>query len=251
MALLTSAVPSHANEAEKEQHTYESKNETTIREFVQRIGTTEIYHLKDSEDIYFFEAKMQIDADGAPKAYHKNLDLGLDHLANAGRKGHWWGLVTDSGTSQGDPIIQKSDDPAPGYYVSGTTLQDSTKEHSDLDRYVDSATIPFYVLPKQINFPTRIGDFGIVINKNNGTSSGCIFADIGPDDALGEGSIALAKAIKIQSNPREDGSEDTFIYIIFSNSSIGWPLTANFINDHANALFQQWGGHERLQTALR
>jgi len=250
--LLTHPLASHAQDTGKhDQEHYETTIETTTREFVQKIGSTDIFHLKDSEGVYFFEATMQINADGAPKAYHKDLALGLDYLANAGSKGNWWALVTDTGTSRGKPITQETGDPAPGYYVSGTTLQDSTKEHSDQDRYVDSETIPFYVLPKQIQFPIKIGDFGYVINKNNNTSSGCIFADVGPDNALGEGSIALAKAIGIQSNPREDGSEDTFVYIIFSNSALGWPLTADFINQHAKKLFEQWGGQDRLQTALR
>lgn len=249
--LLAHPLASHAQDSEKHDQEHDKTTiETTTREFVQNIGSTAIFHLKGSENVYFFEATMQINADGAPKAYHKDLALGLDYLANAGSKGNWWGLVTDTGTSQGKPITQETGDPAPGYYVSGTTLQDGTKEHGDQDRYVDSETIPFYVLPRQIQFPITIGDFGFVINKNNNTSSGCIFADVGPDDALGEGSIALAKAIGIQSNPRQEGSEDKFIYILFSNSAIGWPLTADFINEHAKKLFEQWGGQDRLQAAL-
>ncbi|WP_083634555.1 glycoside hydrolase family 75 protein [Desulfovibrio sp. DV] len=228
----------------------ETTNRTTTRELVQKIGNTDIYHLKESKGVYFFETTMQINADGAPTAYHKNLDLGLDYLANAGSKGNWWGLVTDTGDSHGKPITQDAGDPAPGFYVSGTTLQDSTKEHGDQNRYVDSETIPFYVLPKKINIPMQIGDFGFVINRKNNTSSGCIFADVGPEDSIGEGSIALAHAIGTQSDPREEGSEDKFIYVIFANSAMGWPLTVDFINEHAKQLFEAWGGHRRLQEAL-
>ena len=42
-----------------------------------------------------FRAGLSIDADGAPNAYHRD-GRGLDHLANAGRPGSWWGLVTDA-----------------------------------------------------------------------------------------------------------------------------------------------------------
>jgi len=215
-----------------------------------RIGTTNIYHLKENQSVFFFEAKMQINADGAPKAYHKDTNLGLDHLANAGSEGNWWGIVTDTGNADGKPILQGKGDPAPGFYVSGTALQDSTKSNEDQKRYVNSEAIPFYVLPKNIPIPMKIGDFGYVVNRSNNTSSGCIFADVGPKGSLGEGSIALAKAIGIQCDPRSEGSEETYVYVIFSNTSLGWPLDPKFIAEHAKALFAQWGGMPRLQQVL-
>lgn len=214
------------------------------------IGATNIYHLKENQSVYFFEAKMQINADGAPTAYHKDTGRGLDHLANAGSAGNWWGIVTDSGNANGKPVVQEKGDPAPGFYVSGTTLQDSTKPDEDQKRYVNSAAIPFYVLPKNIKIPMKIGDFGFVVNRGNNASSGCIFADVGPEGSIGEGSIALAKAIGIQSDPRSEGSEDTYAYVLFSNTSMGWPLDPAFITEHAKALFAQWGGLPRLQQAL-
>ena len=235
-----------------EQSRFENENgaQTTTALRVQRIGATVIYHLKETQSVYFFEAGMQLNADGAPKAYHEDTDLGIDHLANAGRTGNWWGIVTDTGDSGGQPILQGIDDPAPGFYVSGTSLQDSTKSDNDQDRYVDSQTVPFFVLPRNIQIPTQIGDFGFVINRSNNTSAGCIFADVGPKGSIGEGSIALAKAIGIPSDPKGEGSEETYAYVIFSNSSMGWPLDLAFINAHAKALFEEWGGLQRLQQAL-
>jgi hypothetical protein len=215
-----------------------------------RIGATTIYHLKENKSVYFFEAKMQINADGAPKAYHRDAGRGLDHLANAGSAGNWWGIVTDTGNADGKPILQEKGDPAPGFYVSGTALQDSTKPDEDQKRYVNSEAIPFYVLPKNIQIPMEMGDFGFVVNRSNNASSGCIFADVGPEDSIGEGSIALAKAIGIQSDPRSEGSEETYAYVIFSNTSLGWPLDPKFITEHAKTLFAQWGGLPRLQQAL-
>jgi hypothetical protein len=228
----------------------EERSETTTAIRVQRIGTTNIYHLKENKSVYFFEAKMQINADGAPKAYHRDTSRGLDHLANAGSTGNWWGIVTDTGNADGKPILQEADDPAPGYYVSGTSLQDSTKSDGDQKRYVNSEAIPFYVLPRKIDIPMEIGDFGFVVNRSNNASSGCIFADVGPEDSIGEGSIALAEAIGIQSDPKSEGSEETYVYVIFSNSALGWPLDPKFITEHAKALFEQWGGLTRLQQAL-
>jgi hypothetical protein len=67
----------------------------------------------DGESIIFFASGMNIDADGAPTAYHQNDDLALDDLANAGSEGNWWAIATNEG---GEPFIQDDDSPAPGYY---------------------------------------------------------------------------------------------------------------------------------------
>lgn len=231
-------------------YTNDSLHKVSTKKIVQRIDDTDIFTTEEFPSVYFFKSGMQIDADGAPKAYHKNSSMGLDHLKNAGEKGNWWGVVTTNGKSGGSPIIQGSDDPAPGYYVAGTSLQDSTKEDADPDRYVDSVEIPYVALPSGIKFPVKTGDFGFVINTENNMASGCIFADIGPRGKIGEGSIALAKAVGISSNPKEDATESKFIYILFSNSSMGWPLTVNFINTHSKELFDKWGGIQKFKYVM-
>lgn len=217
---------------------------------VQRIDDTNIFHIEEFPAVYFFKAGMQIDADGAPKAYHQNSSMGLDHLKNAGKKGNWWGIVTVNGQSGGRPTIQDSDDPAPGYYVAGTSLQDSTKEDADPDRYVDSVEVPYIALPSGMKFPAKTGDFGFVVNTENNMTSGCIFADVGPRGKIGEGSIALAEAVGISSDPKGEGTESKFIYVVFSGSSMGWPLTVDFINTHSKELFEQWGGMQRLKDEM-
>lgn len=93
-----------------------------------------------------FRAKMSIDADGAPKAYNKNSAIALDFLANAGRPGNWWALVTDG---NGNPIVQGSGDPAPGYYISTTTLTYPNTDPNKPAHYVDASTIPYFVLPSR------------------------------------------------------------------------------------------------------
>lgn len=227
-----------------------SLQKASTRKLVQRIDDSDIFNVEEFPSVYFFKAGMQIDADGAPKAYHKDLSMGLDHLKNAGKKGNWWGIVTHNGKSGGVPMVQGSDDPAPGYYVAGTSLQDTTKEDEDPDRYVDSAEVPYVALPSGMNFPVKTGDFGFVINTENSRSSGCVFADIGPRGKIGEGSIALAEAVGISSDPKGDGTESKFIYVLFSDSSMGWPLTVDFINTHSKELFEQWGGMQRLKEVM-
>ena len=72
--------------------------------------------------------RLRVSADGSPRAYHRDPKLGLDFLGNAGSAGRWWGIVIDS---KAEPVVQGENDPAPGYYISQTALQDRTKAPTD------------------------------------------------------------------------------------------------------------------------
>ncbi|QLA15738.1 glycoside hydrolase family 75 protein [Desulfolutivibrio sulfoxidireducens] len=218
--------------------------------FFQRIGKSSIYQTKKHGSVYVFKAGMHIDADGAFTAYHPHPGKGLDNLGNAGRPGNWWGIVTHNARRSGKPVLQVSTDPAPGYYVSGTSLQDTTKENNDPTRYVNSEAIPFFVLPGDSRIPATMGDFGYVLNLNTLMSSGCIYADVGPDNKIGEGSIALARAVGIPSDPKGEGTNDKMIYVVFTDTSQGWPVDKEYIDSHSDQLFEQWGGMKRLHREM-
>jgi len=93
-----------------------------------------------------FQAGMMIDADGALRAYHPDDAPGLDRLDHAGAPGNWWGIVTADGTPSGAALVQRESDPAPGFHVSQTSLEDAEKEVADPQRYVDSAAVPYLAL---------------------------------------------------------------------------------------------------------
>jgi hypothetical protein len=155
----------------------------------------------------FYKSGMTIDADGAPKAYHPKPDdsKGLDALENAGEPGNWWALVTDNGKPSGNPVIQKAGDPAPGFYISMTALEDTSKARTDPRRYVDSSQIPYIVLPGNHSAGAKLGDLAVVFNGENGRIANAIYADIGPSNKIGEGSVALAEVLGIPSSPRTGG----------------------------------------------
>ena len=201
---------------------------------------------------FYYRAKMAIDADGAPDAYHPEKGKARDDLSNAGAPGNWWALVTDNGKPDGTPLLQGEKDPAPGYYISTTALEDETRSPRDQRRFVDSVTIPYIVLP-----PTairagraRLGDFVVVVNTHNHKQAYAIFADIGPDDLLGEGSIALANALGIPSDARVGGIRDGVIYLVFPHSGNGKPRTLREIHTKSEKLFQKWGGMNRLKQLV-
>ena len=111
------------------------------------------YKVPGKPQAWFMKGRFMTDVDGAPNCYHPdNLNVRTDYLkfdlekhkgaldwkANGGKDGNWFGVVTDTGEKTGKPIIQGDGDPFPGFYVSSTSLSDSSKKRSDPRRYVDA-----------------------------------------------------------------------------------------------------------------
>lgn len=219
-----------------------------------RVGSTPVWG-QDGESAFIVLSGMAVDADGAPHAYHPS-NTGLDYLANAGHAGNWWGIVTDNDKSSGNPAVQGSGDPAPGYYVSATSLVDPAYSRLQQRRYVDSETIPYIVLPAEVTKATgiRLGDFVVVLNAKTGKRSYAIFADGGPRGKIGEGSIALATALGVPPSPKNGGTSSTIIfYLAFPGSGSRRPVPAAEVQTRGAEVLTAWGGEERLrqwQTAV-
>lgn len=207
-----------------------------------------IFKLENGEAV-FFTSDLDVDADGCPMAYGPG-NSGLDHNGNAQdpvSSGVWNPrvLVLD-GAKQ--PVAQKAGDPAPGFFVCKSSLQDTSKAVSDPLRYVDALTIPFIVLPGGTAGPAKNGDAALVIDTKTGIRVKCLVADGGPSGKTGEASIqvvgiladgltpkqivAAAKKDKLKGlncNPRNGGlngpGDRHFRYIVFPNTGMTWPQT--------------------------
>lgn len=218
-------------------------------ETLLQVGGIAIFRIL-GESPFFFKTRMRIDADGAPNAYHPE-DKGLDFLEHAGKPGDWQGLVTDC---QGQPVIQGPHDPYPGYYISQTSLFDKTKQRTDPARYVNGGAIPYIVLPAEPGLiesgRARLGDFAVVVNARNRLMTFAIFADQGPRDKIGEGSIALAELLQIPSSPKTGGVDGDIIYVVFPGSGNGQPRTAQEIHREGERAFNLWGGPRRLAACF-
>jgi hypothetical protein len=201
---------------------------------------------------FVYQAGMAVDADGAYRAYHPNNRMGLDSIEHAGHPGNWWALATETGTPKGKPVLQGKHDPAPGYYVSMTALFDAriTNERNPR-RFVDAVTIPYVVLPPEGFKHARLGDFATVVNLRNDKIAAAIVADeSAPELSMGEGSIALAKALGIDSNPRSGGGEKGIGYIIYPGSGNAKPRSLDEIVSVSQANFHRWGGVQKLRGCL-
>jgi hypothetical protein len=218
--------------------------------FLKRIGYSDIDTLADDDSAFFYESGMMIDADGGYHAYHPDGMSGLDYLSNAGRPGNWWALVTDNGEANGTPLVQTGADPAPGFYISTTSLEDPNYDRKDPHRYVNAEAVNFIVLPGRLGLGAKLGDFAVVIRPVTGSYGYAVYADIGPVKQIGEASIALASALGIPSSPKSGGIAHGIVYIVFRGSTQGWPLSKSEIDQYAAQLFSTWGGIDKAKDCF-
>jgi hypothetical protein len=199
-----------------------------------------------------FRTGMTIDVDGAPTAYHPHDHAALNRLAHAGRPGHWWALVTQ----HGEPVLQGRDDPAPGYYVSMTSLEDPAFAVTDPRRYVDASTIPYVALPEAVARAggVRLGDLVAVVNQTNRKVAYAIYADGGPKGHLGEGSLYLANQLRNAVLPPAAGTRQSLphaiVYVVFPGSGNRRPKTRQQIVTGTAGLFDRWGGMAAVKTCI-
>jgi hypothetical protein len=214
--------------------------------------TTPVWQLHDKAG-YFFVAKMALDVDGAPRAYHPldkrppdNHTKALDWLANL-----------DPSDRHG---IQGADGigPAPGFVVSGTTLENPAFPLNDTRHWVDAETIPYIVLvsrfPRSPDVPrVARGDCAMVIDLSSGASTSAIFADVG--SAVGEASMKTALNLGLDPTasgfpPKVKGFDQDFLYIVFPDSKINPPWHTDEIEQVARDRFAKWGGMEQVKSCF-
>jgi hypothetical protein len=198
---------------------------------MKSIGTIQGNKIVEQDDgSVTFSAGATLDGDGAngqfggfpcyaPASFR---DGTLDILANAGHPGNWFGVVTDTGEVTGTPIVQGDNDPCPGAFVSATSLhlfdQNGNRlPNSSPFKYVDSATVPFIVVPPVIIKGVAgvvMGCRAVVTNTRNGKTVEAVVADVGPSNHLGEISVACAKALGIPTggtHPANGGGAESGI----------------------------------------
>jgi hypothetical protein len=86
---------------------------------------------------------------------------------------------------------------------------------------------------------------------STGDNCYCIWADTGPSSKIGEGSIRLAQALKINSNPKSGGTSSKIVaYLLFRGSLGKWVPPKEWFS-LANSLTKEWGGLSRLKKLLK
>jgi hypothetical protein len=95
----------------------------------------------------------------------------------------------------------------------------------------------------------RLGDLGAAYNIANGKMCFAQFCETGPATKIGEGSIALAQALGINSSPKHGGVDTRqIVYVIFPSTGVGRGLSAQEINTKTAPIFEAWGGAGRMSS---
>jgi hypothetical protein len=212
------------------------------------------YKLRD-ESIVFL-GRLKVDADGAPRAYGPN-NSGLDDLRNAGSPGRWVGVATDGPRCgpAGKPLVQSADDPAPGFYVSTTTMTNpAVKDCRKQRSYVDASSISYVALPptvaivEQSTDPAGRGNLVVVKALTDSNPSMAFQAERAPRFGFGEGSMTLVQKLGFDPNPRRGGSSlRNFVYLVLPDR-MGFPTSEAQVEATTEAAFRKWGGKQRLKA---
>jgi hypothetical protein len=164
--------------------------------------------------------RMDVDVDGAPRAYGPASSDTLDYLRNAHTMGRLDApvvgyLLEDAPPHR--PVVQGPQDPAPGYYVSQTAFEDESVENQrDPQRYVDATKISYVVLGHQAReMGARLGDFVAVYSRRTHRSVFGIVGDAG-NPSGDEGSLHLLQALGYPFHSgKDDAVENAEIVIRF------------------------------------
>lgn len=220
---------------------------------------TELWRFTGSEAYFYKTKRMEIDADGAPDAYHPD-DKGIDALANAGYpRGGWKAVLVQDPADPAKPYLQPSGEFA-GYFLSRTTLEDKSLPPTDPRRYVNASTVPYLVFPGQfyqLKDTGAFGDVGMARNLTGDKETPFVIADAGPSRApLGEVSMRLAVMLGGKNvKPRTGVGKPTgeFVYVIFpkSKSRPPWSVSIEEMQTRAAAALAAVGGWERILACAR
>jgi hypothetical protein len=207
----------------------------------------------------YWSGKLDVDVDGAARAYNPS-DTGIDYLSDAGSPGDWYGLYT----SGGDPVIQGSSDPQPGYYVSTTSGYSSKVGSATQCHYIDAEFVSFLVMPgvssssalrEAANF--KIGDFALVYYAHTGKMAYTFYGDAGPTSNIGEGSLNLLTTLgyNVWNSAHTRcvaGIDSGVLQLLFPGSGfgLGYVPTNRDTNAHAMGAFVAAGGCALLQNIL-
>ncbi|MEJ0002414.1 MAG: hypothetical protein WDN30_00290 [Pararobbsia sp.] len=174
--------------------------------------TSEI--IEDDNRRIYYTADADIDADGAngqngAQAAYVVGDQGSEFLANGGMKTVGDKVVCAHEWARSIVLLDTDNEPkvfAGGVIASTTWYRNRARLASDPASYVDAQTIPYVVVPP------------LIVASVNGVVRGCkarvtwqakrvdcVVADLGPANRIGEISIAAAKALGMNSSPRNGG----------------------------------------------
>jgi len=169
---------------------------------------------------------MTIDVDGAPNAYGPDDSQALDFELNAHtgdppkKTNPVVGYITKNDDGH-TPVIQGSNDPYPGFFISTSAFQHPTRDRIDPRKYCNAAKINYVVRGRAAyDKGVRVGDFVVVHSKRHNKTAFGVVGDTGNSKGS-EGSLALAQNLGYPfKNGKNDSIDDPDIVIrYFANTN--------------------------------
>ncbi len=216
----------------------------------------------------FFQSKLSCDVDGSPNAYHPLDDrLSLDVIDSAGARranGQPNGVLVGQPSPDivvwvdGKPFIQPSGE-FKGFYVSRTTLQNTSLPVFDPNRYLDARHTQYIVLPDGMVPEAKIGDLAIVYDPATKAIAYAIYGDIGPTTESGEAALATIQRLgMVTSSGKTSPAQlrDDLFFMVFPNTASRlveaepWPYRQSAIDTLAADELAKWGGVNRIEEIL-
>ena len=176
----------------------------------------------------------------------------------------WYGIATKD-AAHNEPLVQ-SDGPYKGYFVSITAYENSAFDASDPRHYLDSRMVPFVVLPRDSHFFSKgdafsdggaaLGNVAFVYDPASQRHAFAIVGDLGPTKALGEGSIALAAALRGQTidpatlTGRQAAAlalSGPIVTVVFSGTKVEAPYDRAQIDSAGATVAERMGGLDALK----
>ncbi|WP_029065985.1 glycoside hydrolase family 75 protein [Labrenzia sp. DG1229] len=177
----------------------------------------------------------------------------------------WFGVAHKNVDGRVVPCIHKTG-VLKDYFVSQTSLpNEPTADACSGKRYMNSETIPFIVLPrikKTKKSPVELrcefrkhgvkkGDIVAVYSKKYQKLVFAIYADNGPGNKLGEGSLNLGWELRGTQNDEKTDASSAVVtgevrYLVFPGSATGAPYSFAGIQKSGQQLLEEWGDLETL-----
>lgn len=176
---------------------------------------------EDEDGRVHFTADADIDADGAngqngSQPAYKVDGTGSELLANGGMRIVGGKVICAQAWARDIVILGDDNEPKvfPGGVIASMTwYRHPGKRMDDPAAYVDAETIPYIVVPPMIVQRTA----GVVRGcrarvSYKGRSIDCVVADLGPNNRIGELSIAAARALDLPSSPKHGGTDQPAVF---------------------------------------
>ena len=132
------------------------------------------------------------------------------------------------------------------FAAQDATGQNDTSLHTAGGKPVDSETVPYFVLPPAFAHAhgMRLGDLAAVLSRDR--IAFAVLADYGPPDKIGEGSIALHRALGhetiLRGRLHDSDIPRDVLTVTFPGSGTGHLPTSDTIATNGKALFVALGG---------